>query len=370
VAEHVVAPNALQWDRAGQWPEPAIRALQDEGLAGLVVARQHGGHGGGLAALLRLCEVIGERDASTGLCFGMHCVATACIAAKATDEQVERLLRPIAQGKHWTTLALSEPGTGSHFYLPQTTMEPGPDGYTLNGTKAFVTNGGHADSYVVSTVPSDAASAGHFSMVLVPAESLEGAWGKPWTGWGMRANSSRDVMLRDVKVALNNRLGAEGDQLWYVFHVVAPHFLMAMAGTYLGVASRAFHLARTHLTRRSYAHTGQSLSEVQVLQHRVGELWARLQRVRQLCYWAAEEADGGGPDALPALCCAKAEVGGAAVDIVNDCMTLLGGAGYREDAEISKLLRDARAAHVMSPTTDILYTWAGRALLDLPILGR
>jgi alkylation response protein AidB-like acyl-CoA dehydrogenase len=69
------------------------------------------------------------------------------------------------------------------------------------------------------------------------------------------------------------------------------------------------------------------------------------------------------------LCVAKADVGHTAVDVVNECMTLVGGTGYREGSVLHRLLRDARAAHVMSPTTDILYTWAGRALLDLPLLG-
>jgi alkylation response protein AidB-like acyl-CoA dehydrogenase len=69
------------------------------------------------------------------------------------------------------------------------------------------------------------------------------------------------------------------------------------------------------------------------------------------------------------VCVAKADVGHAAVDIVNDCMTLAGGSAYRDGTLLQRLLRDARAAHVMSPTTDLLYTWAGRALLGLPLLG-
>ncbi|MGE0785707.1 MAG: acyl-CoA dehydrogenase family protein [Sandaracinaceae bacterium] len=369
IAQRVLAPHAQRWDREGAWPVEGVRALQEAGLAGLVVSKEHGGLGLGLGGLLEVCEALGHADASTALCFGMHCVASACIAAKATPDQAERYLGPICRGEHWTTLALSEPGTGSHFYLPQTSMREVGGAYRLHGEKCFVTSGGHADSYVVSTVASDA-TLGHFSLVLVSAGSVSDAWGPEWSGWGMRGNSSRALALRDVPVPTEDRLGAEGDQIWYAFQIVAPYFLIAMAGTYLGVASRAVEEARAHLTRRTHSHTGESLAHTDVLQHRIGTVWSNLQRARHLARWAADHADADGADALPALCAAKAEVATSAVTIVNECMTLVGGIGYRDDAVLPRLLRDARAAHVMSPTTDLLYTWAGRALLDLPILGR
>jgi len=371
IAEEVVTPNAEQWDRDCVWPEPALRALQAAGLGGLVVPERFGGLGRGLLGLLQVCEVLGAADGSTGLCFGMHCVASACIAAKATPEQAERLLAPIAAGRHLTTLALSEPGTGSHFYLPQAMMTRVEGStYVLHGDKCFVTNGGHADSYVVSAASADdSAPPGHFSLLLVAAEAAGLEWGKPWSGWGMRGNSSRSAALREVRVAGQNRLGQEGDQIWYVFGVVAPYFLVAMAGTYLGIAGRALEEARSHLKRRHYTHTGGSLSEISVLQHRLGTLWANVQRTRQLCHWAASCADRQDPQALPALCAAKAEVARSTVEVTNECMTLMGGSAYGSGTLMQRLLRDARAADVMSPTTDLLYVWLGRALLDLPLLG-
>src|SRR5690606_20261582 len=89
-------------------------------------------------------------------CFGMHHVGTAVLSAKATKFQKEKYLEPIAKGKHLTTLALSEPGTGAHFYFPQTKLETlANDELKITGAKTFVTNGGYADSYVASTVAFD-----------------------------------------------------------------------------------------------------------------------------------------------------------------------------------------------------------------------
>lgn len=372
IVDDVVEPNAPRLDIEARWPEQALRALQRAGVGGLVVPEKHGGLGGKLFALARVCEELGRSDASTALCFGMHSVATACIAARASQAHAEQYLAPIAAGDHLTTLALSEPGTGSHFYLPATKMQLAADGssYTITGTKSFVTSGGNADSYVVSTVDGDPdAAPGHFSMVLVPADRPGLGWGEAWQGWGMRGNSSRSVDLDGVSIPVANRLGDEGEQIWYVFNVVAPYFLVAMAGTYLGVCQRAVDEAIAHLSQRRYSHTGSSLAEIDILQHRVGTVWSELCRTRQLCHYAANAADEGLDDALPALCAAKAEVAHAAVHIVNECMTLVGGIAYRDGSVLQRLLRDARAAHVMSPTTDLLYTWTGRALLGLPLLG-
>ncbi|HEX5771988.1 MAG TPA: acyl-CoA dehydrogenase family protein [Nocardioidaceae bacterium] len=368
VARDIAAPLAEQTD-SGVWPEEALRALQSS-LGGLVVPREDGGSGLGLRALAAVCETLGEACASTAIAFGMHNVAAAVIGAKPTERQRKEFLRPIAAGEHLTTLALSEPGTGAEFWLPQTRLTSHEDGWLVNGEKSFVTNGSKADSYVVSTVAADPdAPAGEFSAVVVWGDSPGLSFHGSWDGIGMRGNSSLGARLEDVVIGPDALLGAPGDQIWYVFEVVAPFFLTAMAGTYLGVAQAALDDATEHLKRRRHSHTGRSISGEPVLQHRLGTLWAQVQSTRRLVYWAAEEADSGGPDALPALASAKAQVADTATSVVNDAMSLVGGMGYRDRHPIERHLRDARAAHVMSPTTDILRTWTGRALLDVPLLG-
>jgi alkylation response protein AidB-like acyl-CoA dehydrogenase len=97
-------------------------------------------------------------------------------------------------------------------------------------------------------------------------------------------------------------------------------------------------------------------------------MWARVERTRRLIYHAAAEAEIGAPEALLGLASAKAEVAEAAEATVNDALTLAGGIGYGEHSSLHRLLRDARAAHVMSPVTDLLRVWTGRALLDEPLL--
>ncbi|QBE66723.1 acyl-CoA dehydrogenase family protein [Pseudoduganella lutea] len=364
-----VAPRAAGVDEHCTWPAASMEAFAAAGLLGLQVPATLGGHGQGLLALAAVSAEIARACPSSSLCFGMHCVGTAVIAAKATADQQERYLRPIAAGRHITTLALSEAGTGAHFYLPETQLVKGDTGYTVNGTKQFVTNGSHADSYVVSTLASDGSAAGgDFSCLVVDRDTPGMGWQGDWAGFGMRGNSSRALVLDSVQVPAANLLGAEGDQVWYVFEVVAPFFLMAMAGTYLGVAQSALEAAGAHLRNRRYAHSGAALRDIETLQTRYAKMWIAFQKTRALVFEAAARGDAGDPDALPFLLASKADAGETAIALAGDAMTICGGSAYRDNSRVAQMLRDARASHVMSPTTDLLHLWAGRALLGIPLL--
>jgi isovaleryl-CoA dehydrogenase len=369
VATRVAAPLAATVDRDAVWPGDSLCALGGVGLLGLHVPRRFGGLGEGLATLAHVTEVLGRSCASTAMCFGMHCVATAVIAAKATPYQEEHYLRPIAAGEHVTSLALSEAGSGAHFFLPRSTFQHDADGFVVNGSKSFVTSGEHADSYVVSAVaPGSELDPGTFTCLLVDKGAPGLVWDPAWRGVGMRGNNSCGARLDGVRVPHGNLLGHEGDQIWYVFEVVAPYFLVAMAGTYLGIAQAAFDLAVSHLRDHRYEHTAERLSENAALTERVAEMWTVVERSRRLLQHAARLGDEGSPEATKALFAAKIDIADTAVSVTNTAMTLLGGRGYRDNGPLARLMRDAQAAHVMSPTTHLLKGWLGRSVLGLPLL--
>lgn len=370
IVETEVAPRAAEVDARCEWPAHSMRAFAKAGLMGLQVPSELGGHGQGLMGLSVITEAIARACPSSALCFGMHCVGTAVIAAKATPYHNERYLLPIAQGRHITTLSLSESGTGAHFYLPSTRLTEQADCYVVDGNKQFTTNGGHADSYVMSVAPvaGEGAHSGDFSCLLVDADTQGMTWQAPWAGFGMRGNSSRGVRLDGSRVPKPNLLGEKGDQLWYVFEVIAPFFLMAMAGTYLGIAHAAVEATGQHLRSRRFSHTGESLADVDALQARYAAMWIALEKTRGLLREAAAKGDAAHPDALSYILACKADAGETAVQLANEAMTLCGGMAYRENSRLAQMLRDARASHVMSPTTDLLKLWLGRALLGVPLL--
>lgn len=369
VATSILAADRDRIDRDGEWPARGMRALADAGLMGLHVPEHLGGHGQGLLALATITEELGRHCSSTAMCFSMHCVGTKVLSAKATAYHQERFLKPIAQGRHITSLSLSEPGTGVHFFLPRAQFRVENETIVLQGQKSFVTSGGYADSYVMSAVtPGEELDPGAFSCFVVEAGSPGLEWQQAWNGFGMRGNSSRSVVLNAARIPRANLLGAEGDEIWYVFEVVAPYFIIAMAGVYLGIAQAALDASLAHLKDRRHDHSGESLSSVPVLWHDVADMWTSIQRARQLVHHAARLGDAGDPATALALFAAKIDVAEMVTAVTQRAMTLSGGRGYGEDSRISMLMRDAQASHVMAPTTHLLKSWLGRSLLDLPLL--
>lgn len=363
----VIAPRAGEVDEKALWPEHSFRALGAAGLLGLHVPVELGGKGQGMTALAMMTEMIGEHCPSSAMCFGMHCVGTAVIAAKPTSEQAKKYLEPIAKGEHITTLALSEAGTGAHFYMPSVQLRHEEGGFLVEGDKSFVTSAGHCDSYVVSTQAEEATGVAEFSCIVVDSDLPGIELKKEWHGLGMRGNSSRGVGFRGTEVPHESLLGEEGEQIWYIFEVIAPYFLIAMAGTYIGIARGALGHAIRHVKNRTHTHSGRSLGDLELIQNRIAVMWADVEKTRLLMYHAAKLGDLGDPDALMPLLTSKAEVAETATRVVNDCMTMMGGISYGENGIMSRYLRDVRAAHVMSPTTDLLRLWGGRVVLGQPL---
>jgi alkylation response protein AidB-like acyl-CoA dehydrogenase len=369
VTERDIRPHAAKTDESAQWPAHTFAALKTAGLMGLHVPTGDGGRGEGLMSLALATESIGRACASSAISFGMHCVGTAVIAAKATSYHKNNYLRPIAAGEHVTTLSVSESGTGAHFYLPETKLSRHGDRLRLTGKKVFVTNAGHADSYVVSTQASNPDfESGSFTCLIVDRDRPGMEWLEGWNGLGMRGNTARGLKMSEVEVPGANLLGEEGDQIWYIFEVVAPYFLIAMAGTYLGVAQAAFDLTVKHLKERRHSISGESLAENPLIQSQMAEMWTRVERTRRWIYHAAQSGDQASSNAIPLIFGAKVEAAETAVAVTNDALTLGGGIAYRDNSELARLLRDARASHVMSPTTSLLKLWMGRALLGQPLL--
>jgi isovaleryl-CoA dehydrogenase len=369
ISQEVLSKHAVAIDRDAVWPQASLAAVAKSGLCGLHVPRRLGGLDEGMLALVVVTEELARECSSTALCYGMHCVASAVLAAKATPDQEERYLRPIANGSHLTSLALSEAGTGIHFYWPQTRLTLDGEFYVVNGTKHFVTSGGFADSYVVTSAHAGGnGDVGEFSALVLDAGTPGVTWTGDWKGFGMRGNASKALQLTDVRVPRRQLLGKEGDEVWYVFEVIAPYFLMAMSGVYIGIAAAALDAAVADVQGRQHSHTDMPVSEQPIVQHRVSELWLQVQQARQLVHTAARLADVGDPSALPALLGSKLAATTAAVDVTNGAMTLTGGRAYRENGTIARLLRDARAGHVMAPPTDLLHVWLGRTALGMPLL--
>ncbi len=360
VAHERIAPAAATVDAERSFPEDAIRALAERGGLGLLVPEAHGGEGGGLAALVEACEAVGGACASSGMIFLMHSVTAATIAAGGGERAAE-YLEALAAGRMLGTLAFSERGTGAHFYSPELRAERSNGGVRISGRKSFVTSGGHADLYLVLVQSEDGEGLDCYAIGDEGGVAFEGEW----DGLGMAGNSSVAMRL-DCLVDDAARIAARGAGQELVFSAVAPVFLAGLAAVNVGIASAALAATVEHASRRHYA-SGESLTEIQSIQHALADMDITTRSARLVVRDGAQLGDAGDEAALIALMEGKVIATEAAATVTERALEVCGGQGYTRALPIERHLRDARAGAVMAPTNGVLRNWTGKAIAGLPV---
>ncbi|MDQ6774985.1 MAG: acyl-CoA/acyl-ACP dehydrogenase [Actinomycetota bacterium] len=347
-------------DRDRAFPESSLRELADQGALGLLVPESFGGASGGLAELVQACEAVGAACASSGMVFLMHSVTAATIAAGG-GERAGEYLEQMASGQALGTLAFSERGTGAHFYAPELSAERENGGVRIRGRKSFVTSGGHAGVYLVLVQSGDGQGLDSYVVVGTDGVSFEGEW----DGLGMAGNSSVAAEF-DCVVDDAARIGAAGEGQTLVFTAVAPFFLAGLAAVNVGIASAALATAVEHASTRRYA-SGESLAEIQSVQHALAEMDMSTRAGRLMVREAARLGDAGDAAALVTLMEAKVLATDTAAAVTGRALEVCGGQGYTRALPVERHLRDARAGAVMAPTNGVLRNWIGKALAGLPV---
>ncbi|HEX8066524.1 MAG TPA: acyl-CoA dehydrogenase [Thermoleophilaceae bacterium] len=361
-AGDVVAAEAAATDAERRFPSAGLRALGEAGGLGLVVAAERGGAGGGLGSLAAACEAVGAACGSTGLVFLMHHVTAATLQAgggPAADE----LLGAMATGELLGTLAFSERGTGAHFYSPELQAARSNGGVRIDGRKSFVTSGGHAGVYLVLVASDDGEGADCYAVREGEGGvSFDGSW----EGLGMAGNDSVAMVFDGVELDGSARVGEAGSGASLVFDVVAPFFLVGLAGVNVGIAAAAADAAVEHASKPRYSD-GSKLAEIQHVQHQLADMDADVRAARLLAAEAARLGDSGDPSALVAIMEAKVRAAEAAIAVAQRAMEVCGGQGYTRGMPVERHLRDAYAGAVMAPTNAVLRSWVGKALAGLPV---
>jgi alkylation response protein AidB-like acyl-CoA dehydrogenase len=181
----------------------------------------------------------------------------------------------------------------------------------------------------------------------------------------MAGNSSVAAQFNSV-VDDAARIGGRGEGQGLVFTAVAPVFLVGLAAVNVGIASAAVAAALEHASTRRYA-SGESLAEIQSVQHALAEMDTRTRAARLMVRDAARLGDCGAAEALVALMEAKVLATDTAASVTQTALEVCGGQGYTRALPVERHLRDARAGAVMAPTNGVLRNWIGKALAGLPV---
>lgn len=358
-----VAPAAVEVDRAGAFPRAALDAFGQAGLLGLVSSREVGGLGESHRAATQVVERVASACASTAMVLCMHYSGAAVIEAHGSREVREA----VARGRHVTTLAFSEQGSRSHFWAPVSTATETEGGVRLDARKSWATSAGEAASYVWSSRPLEAE--GQSTIWLVPAAAAGLSVSAPFDGLGLRGNSSSPVTAEGVVVPRENMLGADGGGFDVMMGVVLPYFQLMSAGFSVGTMEAATTKAAAHVAGTKLEHLGAALSDLPTVRAYLSRMRIKTDMCRALLEDTLTALETGREDTMLRVLEVKAAAGESATEVTDLAMRVCGGAAFRKEVGVERHFRDARAATVMAPTTDVLYDFIGKAVCGMPLFG-
>ncbi|GIW78536.1 MAG: acyl-CoA dehydrogenase [Gemmatales bacterium] len=361
IAEKVVAPAAAETDKSARFPTDAIAALRSAGLLGLLSSKEHGGQGQSLRTAVAVVERLARECPSTAMVVTMHYCAAKVIDKFGRDIHC----RAIATEGKLGTLAFSEAGSRSHFWIPVSTAEKIAQGIKLNAEKQLITSCEHADFYVWSSRPVQ--KDGLSTIWVVPRDADGLTITAVYDGLGLRGNGSSSLRARNVVIPETNRLGEDGQGFDIMVNEVLPCFNLLSASTSLGMMEGVVAHAVRHVSSARYAHDGTSLADLPQVRAHVAKMRIKTDLLRGLLQDALDALEQQREEAPLRVLQAKAAGAELSLEVHDLAMRVCGGAAFRKDLPVERFFRDSRAANVMAPVTDALYDMIGKSICGLPV---
>jgi isovaleryl-CoA dehydrogenase len=368
--EDVLAPNAREIDQSGRFPKENFDALRESGLWGIGVPEEWGGAGVDPLGIGLVLEQIARGCSSTAMSFAMHVNSFWPLAAVGSKEQNQKYVVPAMERKLMATHANTERATGTQFWNYMSFAKKTPSGWTLNAEKAFVTSAGEADVYWFTGRPSEDAPLNAVNLWYLDAGL--GGWEitDEWHGIGLRGQRSARMTFNDIKVPDDAAFVSDGSLLEGGFEPILHSLGATLVVNFLGMSQALVDHTVKHVKARVHQNTGQRLSQVDMVQERVGRMQARVDSVRELVYSALDLAGRAHLDqTLVPLLETKAAVAELASFVAQEALHACGAIAYRGDNEVARVYRDVIAAPIMAPSQDWCNIFVGRALLEEPLFG-
>jgi len=348
-----VAPGADEWERHGSVPRDVLRRMGDLGLLGLTHPEAFGGSGLDARATVVLAEELGRSTyGGFAITVLVHTdMASPHLARFGSPEQLGRFLPGVIRGEIITAVAVTEPDAGSDVAGMAARAVRDGDDYVLDGAKMFITNGVHADLYIVAarTDPTAKPSRG-VTMFLVERGTPGLSVSRSLEKMGWRSSDTAELSFQGCRVPAANVLGEVNRGFYSIMRNFQTERL-ALAAMAIGEAGAALDLTLGYVgERRAF---GAPLFAKQVIRQRLAMLAARVEAGRQLVYHAAW-LDATGHDAVREVSMAKAYCGELVNDVMYDCLQFHGGFGYMREAAIERMTRDARVQSIGGGATEVM----------------
>jgi alkylation response protein AidB-like acyl-CoA dehydrogenase len=365
-AEGEVAPHVMEWDEASHFPSEIIPKLAEMGFLGVIFPEKYGGAGMGYVEYTIIIEELSRVDGSVGIIVAAHnSLCTNHIYKFGSEAQRQKYVVPLAQGEKLGCWSLTEPEAGSDAGGTRTRATRKDDGWVINGSKTFTTNGHYADVCVAMAVTDHSKRSHGISAFVIEKGTPGFRAGKKENKLGLRASDTSEVVFTDCRVDGENLLGGEGEGFVNSLQILDGG-RVSIAALGLGMAQGAYECAVRYAKQRK--QFGKPIADFQAIQFKLADMATQIEAARLLTYQAAWLADraiasGGAPRFTRESSMAKLYAGEVAVRVANEAVQIHGGYGFIKDYPAEKYYRDVKLCTIGEGTSEIQRLVIARQLL-------
>jgi len=351
--EREITPNVDQYELDRAVPRQLLDEMGKLGFFGLRIPEEYGGLGLGHVASVAFAEEIGRcTSGGTSATIVVHTdLATPYVTNFGTPDQKDKWLAKFASGELITAIAVTEPDAGSDVASLRTNAKRDGEGWVINGTKMFITNGGIADVvFVAARTDTDSKGSRGVSIFAVEkgTEGFQASRALNKMGW--HASNTAELVLEDVWVPADHLIGEENRGFYYVMENFQNE-RMAMGGMGLGEMQTAIDITVEYVKNRKAF--GAPLWEKQAIRQRLAMRQAELDAAREFtyrCAWLADE----GIDSVREVSELKALLGELSNRVLYDCVQFHGGMGYISETAVERMYRDVRIHSIGGGATEVM----------------
>lgn len=352
-AENEIVPKAQEMDRTGEFPYEIIKKMAKLGLMGLPIPKKYGGVGTDYLTYVIALEEISKADASVGITMSAH-ISLPCSTLYdfGTEEQKQKWLVPLAQGKILGAFGLTEPSAGSDAGATQTTAELIDEKWVINGSKCFITNSGtDISGLVIVTAVTGKREDGRseISNFIIPRETEGYSQGPKYAKMGWRASDTRELIFSDCKIPKENLLGDLGSG-FRQFLQVLDAARISMAALSVGVAQACLDASLKYAKER--IQFGRPISKFQAISFKLADMATEIELARLMYYKAAWLKDNRRSYTKEATM-AKLFASEISVKCANEAVQIHGGYGFMDDFDVSRYYRDVKVNTIGEGTSEI-----------------
>jgi alkylation response protein AidB-like acyl-CoA dehydrogenase len=361
-AAREIAPNVMRWDEASEFPAEVVKQLGPMGLLGMIFPPEYGGAGMGYVDYVLAIEELSAVDGSIGIIVAAHnSLCTNHIFLAGNESQRRKFVPRLASGEWLGAWGLTEPGSGSDASAARTTATRTGQGWLLNGSKTFITNGSHADVAVVIAV-TDRTQGTHGLSAFVVEKGTPGFRpGRKENKLGLRASDTSELIFEDCIVPEENLLGNIGEGFIDAMRILDGGRI-SIAALSLGIGRGALDASVKYVKERR--QFGKAIAEFQGIQWKLADMATELDAARLLTQRAAVLKDAG-QRVTRESSMAKLYASEVAVRICDEAVQLHGGYGFIKDYPAEKFYRDVKLCTIGEGTSEIQRMVIAREILKV-----